>query len=163
MSPTVARIARRSLVTFGVIGSLALGTLTIRAAAAWTAAEAPLVAPPVSIATLQAEVAAERERSAALEDNLASVAGRTAELTAALDTATARLAADQEAAEALRERLATAKTKLARLNRELAAVRRAAASAQAAAARAAAPPAAAAPARDNDGRDDDDEERDDDD
>jgi septal ring factor EnvC (AmiA/AmiB activator) len=161
MNPSPSRLIRRALVIFGVVACLVAGAATIRAAATWTAAEAPLLAPPVSIATLEAELAHERERSAALDRNLAALTARAADLETALAAADERLTADQAEAKALRDRLAAATKRLARLNRELAAVRRSAAAAQAAANRATTVRAAPAPARD-DGDEGDHEDEDDD-
>ena len=48
LPPRLALVLRRTFVTAGVIGSLVLGAVTVRAAAAWTASAAPLEAPPIS-------------------------------------------------------------------------------------------------------------------
>ena len=60
---------RRLLTTIGVIAALLLGFGSIRAAAAWTAASAPLTVAPVSVSALQDQLATEQARSDALREH----------------------------------------------------------------------------------------------
>ena len=124
-------ILRRAAVTMAVVGSLVLGAATIRAASQWTATEAPLAAPPVTVESLAAQLAAERGRTSDLAVRLDAMAVNTVELQAALDTANAQIQADTATAADLTDRIAAAKKKLAALNRKIAATARKAAAAQA--------------------------------
>ena len=124
-------ILRRAAVTMAVVGSLVLGAATIRAASQWTATEAPLAAPPVTVESLAAQLAAERGRTSGLAVRLDEMAGTTVELQAALDAANAQIQADTATAADLTDRIAAAKKKLAALNRKIAATARKAAAAQA--------------------------------
>jgi len=124
-------ILRRTAVTMAVVGSLVLGAATIRAASQWTATEAPLAAPPVTVESLAAQLAAERGRTSGLAVRLDEMAGTTVELQAALDAANAQIQADTATAADLTDRIAAAKKKLAALNRKIAATARKAAAAQA--------------------------------
>ena len=63
---TLQLLTRRALVVAGVVVSLVVGAASIQAAAAWTAASAPLNDPPASLASLQASLEQERARSLAL-------------------------------------------------------------------------------------------------
>ena len=112
-------IARRTAVVLGVTASLLLGVVSIRAAAAWTAASAPLASVPVSVASLTDELAAEQARSAALQAQLDDLAGRSTELTGALEAAQGRMTTDAATAKDLRARLAAATKKLAALTQSL--------------------------------------------
>jgi chromosome segregation ATPase len=121
------------VVTTAVVGSLLLGAATIRAAGEWTAASAPLAAPPVTVESLTAQLEEERARGAALAAQLGAVAGQTSELQAALGTAGERVNEDAKTATQLEDRIAAAKKRLAALNKSIAAARRAAAAAAASA------------------------------
>lgn len=127
---TSLRLAlRRAAVIAAVAGSLLLGAATIRAAGQWTASEAPLAAPPVTVESVQGQLAAERERSAALTEQLAAIAGQAGDLQAALDTANGQIATDAQTAKALRDRIAASRERLSALNRQIAATARQAAQA----------------------------------
>jgi len=123
-------ILRRTAVTVAVVGSLVLGAATIRAASQWTASEAPLAAPPVTVESLTAQLAAERERTSGLSSQLETMAGNTVELQAALDAANAQIQVDTATAKDLTNRIAAAKKKLAALNAKIAASARQAAAAR---------------------------------
>lgn len=117
---TLQLLIRRSLVVAGVVVSLVVGAASIQAAAAWTAASAPLNDPPASLASIQTSLEQERARSLALEEQLRTLEGASADLAAALDTATGQVEIDKATAEGLRNSLAAAKAKLARLEAALA-------------------------------------------
>ncbi len=138
-------LLRRAAVTVAVVGSLLLGAATIRAAGEWTASEAPLAAPPVTVESLSAQLAAERERTSGLASRLQAMSGQTAELQTALEAANAQLAKDGATAKALRDRIAAARKKLAALNRQLAATARQATVARTVVVRQAAPKPTAPP------------------
>jgi chromosome segregation ATPase len=117
---TLQLLTRRALVVAGVVVSLVVGAASIQAAAAWTAASAPLNDPPASLASLQASLEQERARSLALEEQLQTLEGASADLAAALDTASGQVELDRATADGLRSSLAAAKQKLARLEAALA-------------------------------------------
>jgi len=117
---TLNLLIRRSVVVAGVVASLVVGAASIQAAAMWTAASAPLNDPPASLASIQTSLEQERARSLALEEQLRTLEGASADLAAALDTATGQVEIDKATAEGLRNSLAAAKAKLARLEAALA-------------------------------------------
>jgi Skp family chaperone for outer membrane proteins len=110
-------VLRRAMVVMAVALSLAVGGLAVRAASAWTAAEAPLAAAPVSVKTLAQQLADEQARSATLESHLAALSGQSGDLSVALKAARARAAADAKAARILRDKLAATKSLAARQTR----------------------------------------------
>jgi chromosome segregation ATPase len=136
---TIPGRLRRGLVTAGVAGSLVLGAVTVRAAAEWTAASAPLTVAPESVDSLKARLAAEHEHSVALQDQIDQMRTDAAGLATALDAAGTRISDDATLAASLKERLAAAQARLKALEQSIA---RANAAARARAAQAAAPTAA---------------------
>ncbi len=100
---------RRVVTTVGVVAALLLGFGSIRAAAAWTAASAPLSVAPVSIDQIQERLTAEQARSADLEAQLQSLTNQTTELTTALEAAQAQITADSGHATDLAKQLKAAK------------------------------------------------------
>jgi uncharacterized phage infection (PIP) family protein YhgE len=121
---------RRPFVVVGVVLALVAGAASIRAAAAWTAAAAPLAARPPSIESLQVALANEQARSAALRAQLDELTAGSADLTNALTVARDRIATDATQAGKLQASLTAAKTKLSALE---ASIRRARAAATGAA------------------------------
>jgi septal ring factor EnvC (AmiA/AmiB activator) len=117
---TLALGIRRSLVIVGVAAALVLGALSIRLAANWTAAAAPLAVPPASLTSIKAALAAEQQRSAALQTQLKNLESASGDLTAALAAAREKIAADAGTAATLRTDLATAQAKLNALQAALA-------------------------------------------
>jgi Skp family chaperone for outer membrane proteins len=107
-------LLRRAMVVMAVALSLAVGGLAVRAASAWTAAEAPLAAAPVSVNTLAQQLADEQARSATLESHLAALTGQSSDLAIALKAARARAANDAKAARNLQAKLAATKRLAAR-------------------------------------------------
>lgn len=138
---SVAVRLRRPFVILGVVFSLLAGAATIRAAAAWTAASSPLAAKPPAVESLQAALANEQARSAALQVQLDQLAAGSADLTAAIDAARERITADATQAGELQASLQAAKAKLAVLEGSIRRAR--SASGNSARATAAAPPAVA--------------------
>lgn len=135
MTPRTLLI-RRLVTAAGVTAIVALGFGSIQAAAAWTAASAPLTVSPVTAASLEDDLTFERARSAALVTQLQDLDERSADLEAALAEAQAQIDADTGHASALEDQLAAATTKLTKLDKAIASARKALA-AQAAAAPAA--------------------------
>ena len=121
---TTHLIIRRALTIVGVVAVLALGVGSIKAAAAWTAASAPLTVAPVSVSILEDKLAAEHARSDALLTQLAELDARSRDLEAALAAAQGRVVADADHAATLEDQLATAKAKLAKLEKAIAKAKR---------------------------------------
>jgi hypothetical protein len=142
---------RRWLVAGGVVLSLLLGALSIEAAAAWARASAPPAAPAITVESLQAQLAAEHVRSAALLEQLTAIGRQSRELADGLAAARERIGTDLAAADAMRAELAAAKKQLADLKRQMAAARAASVSASAGSA----PPPAPAGKEGHEGGDDD--------
>jgi septal ring factor EnvC (AmiA/AmiB activator) len=115
---------RRVITAIGVVAALLLGFGSIRAAAAWTAASAPLHMAPVSVEQLQGQLTSEQARSADLEAELHTLTVQTAELDDALGAAQARITADSGHATDLAKQLKAAKAKLARLEASIANAKR---------------------------------------
>ncbi len=131
---------RRAAVVAGVALSIVVGALTTQSAAEWTAATAPLNAPPVSADQVAAQLSAEQTRAAALDQQVADLTAQSQQLAVALQTAQGQMATDGKTAAALRAKLKAAQTRLATVQKALKA-------ASVAAARAASRPPAAPPAR----------------
>jgi DNA repair exonuclease SbcCD ATPase subunit len=128
---TVLRVRlRRALVIAVIGGSLVLGVATVRAAAAWTAAGAPLSVAPASVRVLTDRLAVEEVRSADLQRRLDELAAASTDLATALDAARQRIATDAETAAALRRRLDQAKARLQTLEASIARARSALAAAR---------------------------------
>ena len=111
---------RRLFTVIGVIAALAVGFGSIRAAAAWTAASAPLTVAPVPVAELQDRLAVEQARSSDLTFQLRALGTQSTELSAALQAAEAQIVADSDHAKALAKELKAAKKKLATLQASIA-------------------------------------------
>lgn len=116
---SVNRRLRRPLVVLGVLLSLFLGTASIRVAAAWTAASAPLADRPPSVESLRAALATEQTRSHALQSHLDQLNSDSANLLAALAAAGDRIAVDASQAKVLQGSLAAAKARLAALEKSI--------------------------------------------
>lgn len=103
---------RRATTVVVAIATLLLGFAAIRAASAWTAEAAPLVASPASARSIELKLADEQTRSADLEQRLAAISGQTDEMAGALQGARDQIAADAQHADQLTKDLAAAKAKL---------------------------------------------------
>jgi chromosome segregation ATPase len=106
---------RRTLTVVFAVTAIALGFAAIRAASAWTAEAAPLVADPASAASIESKLADEQARSADLQDRLIAITSQTDDMAVALRAARDRIAADASHAEQLTSDLASAKAKLTTL------------------------------------------------
>ena len=113
-------LVRRALVVAGVAAAIVVGGASIQAAAAWTAATAPLNDPPASLTSIQASLDQEQARSAALEEQLRTLEAASADLAAPPDSAKGQVASDTATAEGLRASPSAAQTKLAQLDAALA-------------------------------------------
>jgi len=114
---------RRGLIIAVIGGSLVLGVATVRAAAAWTAAGAPLAVAPASVQALTDRLAAEQARSADLQRRLDELESASTDLATSLDAARQRIATDADAAAALKGRLDQARVRLRTLEASIARAR----------------------------------------
>ena len=114
---TTRLLVRRIAIVAAVVLTLALAGLAVRAAAAWTAASAPLDLPPVSAKTLAQQLSDEQARSASLEAQLSALLNQSTDLTDALQMARDRATLDAKTAKDLQAQLAAAKKKLAAMQR----------------------------------------------
>jgi peptidoglycan hydrolase CwlO-like protein len=103
---------RRAITVVVAVGALLLGFAAIRAASAWTAEAAPLVASPESARSIESKLADEQARSADLQQRLATITGQTDDMAGALQAARDRIASDAQHADQLTKDLATANAKL---------------------------------------------------
>ena len=87
MSTAASLRIRRTLTLIVAIGALLLGFAAIRAASAWTAQAAPLVASPVAASAIEAKLGAEQARSADLEAQIGHDRRRPTSMAAALRVA----------------------------------------------------------------------------
>ncbi len=110
----------RALVIVGVVAALSLGGVSIKLAADWTRAAAPLAVPPVSLAELQAGLATEQARADALQHDLDAIESAAGDLSAALAAAQERVGTDTATADQLRADMAAAQARLAKLQAALA-------------------------------------------
>jgi chromosome segregation ATPase len=156
-------LARRIATAAGVIAVLAIGLGSIRAASAWTAASAPLTVAPVTISSLEADLAQERARSDALRTQLLELDTRSRELETALVQARERIGSDTVHAGELEDQLKDATGKLEKLEKAIAKAKRDLAARVAAAKAASAAQASTSNSTHHDDDDDDEHEDEDDD
>jgi peptidoglycan hydrolase CwlO-like protein len=112
-------IVRRTLIAVATGAVLAVAVGTVRVAADWRAAAAPLDAPPVSAQALQAQLADELARAQALSAEIDSLGGQINDLESVLATAGDRVGGDTVAAETLKSDLDVAKQQLTSLQKQL--------------------------------------------
>ncbi len=125
MSIQAPRVRRLATVV-AVIAALVVGYGSIRAAAAWTAASAPLSVAPVPVSALQDRLAVEQARSEDLRAQLETLTTQSTDMTAALEAAQSQIVTDTDHANALAQELKDAKKKLAKLEASIAKAKRAA-------------------------------------
>ena len=121
---------RRTLTVMVTVSALLLGLAAIRAASAWTADAAPLVASPASARSIEAALADEQTRSEDLQARLTAITGQTEEMSVALRAAQDRIVADAMHAETLSKDLTAATRKLKVLEKSIRKAAAAAARAQ---------------------------------
>lgn len=119
---------RRTITVVVAVAALLLGFMAIRAASAWTADAAPLVASPTSAKSIESKLADEQARSADLQDRLTAIVSQTDDMAAALQAAQDRIASDATHADQLTTDLSSANKKLKALE---ASIKKASAAAQA--------------------------------
>lgn len=103
---------RRTLTIVVAVAALLIGFAAIRAASAWTAEAAPLVASPASATSIEAKLVEEQARSADLQDRLSAIMGQTDDMSGALVAAQERIVSDAKHAEELSKDLTAATKKL---------------------------------------------------
>ncbi len=106
---------RRTLTLIIAVSALLLGFAAVRAASAWTAEAAPLVASPASASQIEAKLTAEQSRSADLEAQIEAMTSQADEMTSALQVAQDRIATDGSHADQLAKDLDAAKKRLKKL------------------------------------------------
>jgi septal ring factor EnvC (AmiA/AmiB activator) len=143
---TIPVAVRRTAVAAGVVASLLVGAASIRAAAGWTSASAPLTLAPVAAESLQVRLADEQARSEALRSDVAALTSQLADLRSAVDAAKTQLATDGSTASDLHGKLTAAQGRLAKLDALIKQAEKQLAATVAAAKARAAAPAPAAPA-----------------
>lgn len=118
--------ARRLMTLLGVVAALTLGFGSIQAAALWTASSAPLTIAPVSVATLQSQLADERSRSTAVVQQLDALESQSTDLATALQAAHTQIDTETAHAADLAAQLKAAKQRLAKLEAAIKAANKAA-------------------------------------
>jgi septal ring factor EnvC (AmiA/AmiB activator) len=116
---TLARLARRAAVVVGTIAVIGVAAGTVRVAADWRSASAPLDAAPVSMATINDAAAVEQGRAADITAQMDGVAQQVSSLQAALITASGGVTSDTTNAQGLQDQLAAAKAKLTSVQKQL--------------------------------------------
>ena len=146
---------RRTLTVIVTVMAMLFGLAAIRAASAWTADAAPIVASPASARSIEAALAEEQTRSADLQARLSEITGQTEEMAVALKAAQDRIVAEAVHAEGLSTDLTAATTKLKALEKSIKQAAAAAARAQRASTASATTAARTTVHHDDDGGDDD--------
>ena len=146
---------RRTLTVIVTVMAMLFGLAAIRAASAWTADAAPIVASPASARSIEAALAEEQTRSADLLARLSEITGQTEEMSVALKAAQDRIVAEAVHAEGLSTDLTAATAKLKALEKSIKLAAAAAARAQRASTASATTAARTTVHHDDDGGDDD--------
>ena len=115
----VIRWVRRAGVLALTGAVLAVGVVTVQAAADWRAAEAPLDVKPVSMSSISDDAAAESDRTAALSAQIDDVASQLAQLKGAVLTVNGSVTGDTDSATALSGQLDEAKARLTTVQQQL--------------------------------------------
>ena len=118
-SMTTIHRLRRSAVLLGVVLTVFVGAVTIRAAADWTASTSTLTSKPPSIEHLRSALEAEQARSASIQAQFDRLAVGSADLRAALLAARDRIAENARQADTLQSSLADARARLKTLERSI--------------------------------------------
>jgi chromosome segregation ATPase len=131
----LSRLVRKAVVLGATLAVMGLAVGTVKVAADWRAAAAPLDAAPVGMETLSAQLVSENDRASWLSEQMGSVAGQVATLQSAVLDANSHVSSDSQSADALKQSLAATKAKLDTLKGQLAAAQARLAQLNAAAAR----------------------------
>jgi septal ring factor EnvC (AmiA/AmiB activator) len=115
----IHRLLRRGVVLGATVAVIGVAMGTVKVAADWRAADAPLDAAPVGVETINAQLVAETDRASVLAEEIDAVASEIAGLRAAVVTADAQVTDDAAGAEALQARLDAAGKKLRTLQDQL--------------------------------------------
>lgn len=115
----VKRLFRRAVVLGATLAVIGVGVATVKVAADWRAAAAPLDTAPSGMSTINAQFVAETNRAGGLKDQANAVAGQIADLQAAVAQAGEHVAGDTQSAASLKADLEAAKQKLATLQAQL--------------------------------------------
>jgi septal ring factor EnvC (AmiA/AmiB activator) len=160
----VNRLLRRGLVLGASIAVIAAAAGTVKVAADWRAADAPMDVAPVGVETINAQLVSETDRARVLAEEIDAVAAQIADLRSAVASADQQVTDDTEGAKALEVELAAAAKKLETLEGQLRAANERLSALNRAAARQAAANAAARSSSSGSGgeSEDDDEDEDDD-
>jgi chromosome segregation ATPase len=159
----VNRLLRRGLVLGASIAVIAAAVGTVKVAADWRAADAPLDVAPVGVETINAQLVSETDRAGVLVEEIDAVAAEIADLRSAVASADQQVTDDTESAQVLEAELAAAAKKLETLQGQLKAANERLSALNRAAARQAAAHAAAKSTSRGGGESEDDEEDEDDD
>jgi len=116
---TLSRLVRRAIVLGATVAVIAVAAGTVKVAADWRAASAPLDVAPVGMESVNLQLVSETDRAGALSEQIGSVAGDIATLQGALLEANQHIAGDAQGAETLKKDLAAAKKKLDALQAQL--------------------------------------------
>ncbi len=137
------RLVRRALVLGATLAIIGVGVGTVKVAADWRAASAPLDTAPAGMSTINAQLVSETDRAGALTEQVTTVAGQIEDLRGAVAQAGDHVTGDTRSAEKLKADLEAAKQKLSTLQGQLKAAQDRLAALNRAAARQAAANAAA--------------------
>ena len=115
------RLARRAAVLAMTLAVVGVGAMTVKVAADWRAASAPLDAVPVAVSSLDAQLASETDRAVTLASQVSDVAGQLETLRTAVDEASQHVSGDADTATKMKADLAATTARLADLQAQLAA------------------------------------------
>ena len=115
------RLARRAAVLAMTLAVVGVGATTVKVAADWRAASAPLDAVPVAVSNLDAQLASETDRAVTLASQVSDVAGQLETLRTAVDEASQHVSGDADTATKMKADLAATTARLADLQAQLAA------------------------------------------
>lgn len=119
----IHRLVRRGVVLGATVAVIGVALGTVKVAADWRAADAPLDVAPVGVETINAQLVAETDRASVLAEEIDAVASEIAGLRAAVVVADAQITDDAAGAEAMQARLDAAGKKLETLQGQLRAAR----------------------------------------
>lgn len=115
----IRRLLRRAAVLGATVAVIAAAAGTVKVAADWRAAAAPLDTAPAGMDSISAEFVSETDRTSVLTGQVDDVASQLTDLQAAVEQANGQVGGDAKTADQLRTDLAAAKAKLATLQGQL--------------------------------------------